>query len=196
MTALIPRLLTADALPLAELNAMRLDGELFAVADAFATLDTPDTAELRAAAFQLGVPRSAVADRRTASWIHGARAVAPSRVQICVQGVHRGSAAASLRHDIRQAALHHGDTVSLGGARVTTPLRTAIDLLRTETHLTSTVALEVQALLDSAGCGFTTCREKIARHPNSPGTRRALVRLTALSVTDHPLIGQQKISPR
>jgi hypothetical protein len=63
---------------------------------------------------------------------------------------------------------------------VTSPLRTAVDLLRTERRFEPMVALEVAALLRFAGASAGDCRDRIRRHLNSPGTRRALVRLGVL----------------
>ncbi|WP_223690672.1 type IV toxin-antitoxin system AbiEi family antitoxin [Leifsonia poae] len=180
MASLLPRLLTTETLPAAELCALRLDGALYRVADAFATLDTPDDAELRAAAFLLSAPRSAVADRGTASWIHGTRPEPPLPLQVCVTAPRRGSTAVALRLDIRQTALSAGDTVRLSGARVTAPARTAIDLLRTEPHFTDSLSSEIRALLDRAGVGPESCRRKILRHARTPGTVRAIERLEAL----------------
>jgi hypothetical protein len=180
MTALLPRLLDAAVLPLAELHAARLDGELFRVGDAFATLDTPDTAELRAAAFRLSAPRAAVADRLTAAWIHGARAGPPSTLQVCVDTAHRVSATALYGLDVRQCILARGDVVRLGDARVTAPLRTVVDLLRTMSRLTPAMAVELFALLELSGSDADDCREHIRRQDRVPGTRQALARLAAL----------------
>jgi hypothetical protein len=180
MTALLPRLLDPAVLPLAELHAARLDGELYRVGDAFATVDTPDTAELRAAAFRLSAPRAAVADRSTAAWIHGARAGPPSPLQVCVDSAHRVSARSLHGLDVRQCILARGDVVRLGDAQVTSPLRTVVDLLRTVSRFTPAIAIELLALLDLSGADTAACRERIGRQDRSPGTRRALARLAAL----------------
>jgi hypothetical protein len=180
MTALLPRLLDPAVLPLAELHAARLDGDLYRVGDAFATLDTPDTAELRAAAFRLSAPRAAVADRLTAAWIHGARAGPPSTMQVCVDSAHRVSATTLYGLDVRQCILARGDVVRLGDARVTSPLRTVVDLLRTVSRLTPDIVVELLALLELSGADAATCREHIRRQDRVPGTRQALARLAAL----------------
>ncbi|MFF1879229.1 hypothetical protein [Leifsonia sp. NPDC058230] len=180
MTALLPRLLDTGVLPLAELHAVRLDGELYRIGDAFATVDTPDTAELRAAAFRLSVPRAAVADRSTAAWIHGTRAGPPSALQVCVDSAQRVSATALHGLDVRQCILAQRDVVLLGEVRVTAPLRTVADLLRTEDRFTPAVILELRALLELSGYNAAACRDEIRRQDRLPGTRRALIRLAAM----------------
>ena len=50
-TALLPRLLDRDVMPLSELLALWLDGQVYRLGDVFALPDLPETAELRAAAF-------------------------------------------------------------------------------------------------------------------------------------------------
>ncbi|WP_431277379.1 type IV toxin-antitoxin system AbiEi family antitoxin [Leifsonia poae] len=181
MTALIPRLLDSAVLPLAELQAARLDGQLYRVGDAFATVDTPDTAELRAAAFRLSAPRAAVADRLTASWIHGARAGPPVTLQVCVDSAHRISARTLQGLDVRQCILSRGDVVKLGDARVTSPLRTVVDLLRTVDRLTHGLAVELHVLLRLGDDDIGSCQERILRQHRVPGTRRALDRLAGLA---------------
>ncbi|MFF1572176.1 hypothetical protein ACFVWR_05470 [Leifsonia sp. NPDC058292] len=180
MTALLPRFLDSSVLSLAELCAARLDGELFSVGDAFVLLDTPDTAELRAGAFHRSAPRGVVADRLTASWIHGVRATPPAPWQVCGDSARRISATAAQGIDLRQCVLGRGDVEVLGDARVTTPLRTAVDLLRIVPRFTRQWATEILALLELDDTGFDACRRSLRRHPHSPGNRRALERLGAL----------------
>jgi hypothetical protein len=180
MTSALPRLLGAPAFSFAELCAARLDGQLYRVGDLFATIDTADSAELRAEAFAAVTPSSVIADRGTSSWIHGARASPPTALQVCVDHTRRGAAVGTIGLDVRQCALTRGDVIRLGGARTTSPLRTAVDLLRTERRFTPMAALEIAALLRFADASVADCRDRIRRHLHSPGTRRALVRAGSL----------------
>ncbi|HEV7186102.1 MAG TPA: hypothetical protein VGN33_16550 [Leifsonia sp.] len=181
MTSLLPRFLDPSVLPLAELHAARLDGHLYRVGDAFVTIDTPDSAELRAAAFRLVAPKAAVADRLTASWIHGARAGPPAPLHVCVDSAHRVSGRSLQGLDVRQSILSRGDIVLLGDAKVTSPLRTVVDLLRSVDRFTPAAAVELRGLLALAGADVFDCRERLQRHDRIPGTRRALERLSALA---------------
>jgi hypothetical protein len=180
MTALLPRFLDDSVLSLAELCAARLDGELFGVGDAFVLLDTPDSAELRADAFGLVAPRTVVADRFTASWVHGARASPPVPWQACVDTARRVSALSVHTLDMRQCVLARGDVERIGDVRVTTPLRTAVDLLRTVPRFDTGLAHETAGLLHIGGVSLRRCRDALQRHPQSSGTGRALTRLSAL----------------
>ncbi|WP_271178823.1 hypothetical protein [Leifsonia poae] len=180
MTSVLPRLLGPPTIPQAELSALRLDGQLYRVGDSYATLDTPDTHELRAEAFALLAAPSMIADRRTAAWIHGVRAEPPPVLHACVDRARRGPASNPPGIDLRQCALERGDVLRVGRARLTSPLRTVVDLLRTEQRFTAGLALQVQALLALAGVAPAECQAHIKRHIQSPGTRRALVRLAAV----------------
>ena len=54
--ARLPMVLGTDDLPIAELCAARLDGELFAIDDGWAPVDEPDLPAFRAAVVALRVP--------------------------------------------------------------------------------------------------------------------------------------------
>ncbi|MGG7307092.1 type IV toxin-antitoxin system AbiEi family antitoxin [Curtobacterium sp. AB451] len=123
------RLLTTDDWPEAELRAAVLAGELVAVGACWASPTEPQTPSLRAAAaaWSLGDARF-IAGTRTAAWIWGAVSRAPSPVEGCVPlrvRVHTDGAV-----HVREVVIADEDTVVLGGLRVTTPLRTVVDLLR------------------------------------------------------------------
>ena len=121
-----------------------------------------------------------IADRLTAAWVYGVRADPPAALHVCVDRARRGTASVPPGFDLRQCALDRNDVVRIGGTRVTSPLRTVVDLLRTEQRFTAGLALQLQALLDLAGATSGDCRMHIRRRAQSPGTRRALVRLAAV----------------
>lgn len=93
-----------------------------------------DTLELRAAALRLVVPDSAVVTDRTAAWLHGVDILPRSAVHQAppVQIFDRAGSR------VRRAGVSSGrrttilasDLTTVGGVRVTTPLRTALDLGR------------------------------------------------------------------
>lgn len=149
MTALASPLLDPDVLPLVELLALCLDGQVYRVGDAFASADTPDGPELRAHAFARTVPSWAVADRGTAAWIHGARGSAPPVPQVCVPPSHRGGSSLA-RLDTSYCAVEAGELTTIADVLVTTPLRTAEDLLCFPGRFTPVDAVEVRQLLELA----------------------------------------------
>lgn len=179
MTALVPRLLAPGVVPLSELLALCLDGQLYRVGNAFATLDTPESSALRAQAFAVSAPRATIADRGTAAWIHGTRAAPPYRLQVCVETGHRGS---RLPPDVdgRECALAPEDTVLLGGERVTSPARTAMDLLLTEKRFGPEQVEESCYLLELSGHEPEAVRRRLAARPR-PGSARGLKRLQRVS---------------
>jgi len=102
------------------------------VRGAFVRADAPDTVELRAAAVALVVSDGHVVVDRTAAAIHGVNAFTfveqqePPPVETCVL---RGRCPTQ-RGDVRGRTrdLRAEDIMTIAGLRVTTPLRTAVDL--------------------------------------------------------------------
>jgi hypothetical protein len=146
---LCPTLFDRRVLPLAELLALCLDGQLYRVGDAFASADTPDTPALRAQALALTLPRRAIPERATAAWIHGTRSSPPANPQVCVDPSNRGSRLPA-GIDGRQRKLGPSETAPVGPLRVTTPFRTAADLLLSNAAFDSAAAMEVRHLLHLA----------------------------------------------
>ncbi|WP_431218115.1 type IV toxin-antitoxin system AbiEi family antitoxin [Leifsonia xyli] len=146
MTWITPPLLDTSVLPMVELLALCLDGHLYRVGDLFALADTPDGPELRAHAFARSTPGWLVADRGSAAWIHGTRASPPPVPQVCVPLQRRGGVS-SPAVDACHRSLPRDDTLELGPLRVTTPARTATDLLSTPGRFGAGRALEVRHLL-------------------------------------------------
>ena len=123
------RALTLNDLPLAELYSARLDGQVFQVADSWCVIDEIDGCSNRALAASQLVPPRAIAEQLTAAWIYGL-APEPRRHQFCVLIGARTSALWSPRARVREIVRTPDDVRTIAGVRVTTPLRTAVDLAR------------------------------------------------------------------
>jgi hypothetical protein len=145
-TSRLGRVLSTSDLPLAELCSARLDGELFALGDGWCALDEPEGAESRAAAVALVAPRRAIAERVTAAWIFGA-AVEPAQHQFCVDVVARVNVPRSPRLHLREVIGAEANTLRLGGLRVTTPLRTVVELARRPPGATNDLIPVLRTLL-------------------------------------------------
>lgn len=117
-------------LPIAELCAARLDGELFAIDDGWAAVDEPDLPAFRAAVIALRMPRPLVIERMSAAWVHGALAVPPAVAQFCVPHSARIAPIGDRRATVREVKLDESEVVELGGTRCTSVVRTGFDLLR------------------------------------------------------------------
>jgi hypothetical protein len=127
MTRVLDSVLSRSDLPEAELHAAKLDGELFAVDECFALVDEVDHVRLRAAALRAVLPPRLIAEQRTAAWVLGAIRRIPTPHELCAESSARYRPAGLV---VREVLLHEGDTVVIGGLRLTTPFRTALDLAR------------------------------------------------------------------
>ena len=170
-------MLGTDDLPLAELCAARIDGELFAIDEGWAPIDEPDLPSLRAAVVALRVSRSLIIERLSAAWVHDAVDSPPRTAQFCVPHGARIAAIADRRVAIREVVIADDEIVVLGGVRCTTPARTAFDLLR-ETSLPDADSERiVTRLLSSRPRLEARVRERFDRARRMPHRARALVRL-------------------
>ncbi|MDJ0325094.1 hypothetical protein QMG61_15115 [Cryobacterium sp. PH31-AA6] len=129
MTDRLASVLCRLDLPVAELSSARLDGEVFGLGDFWCPVDEIDDEARRAQAAALLVPPRAIAERLTAAWIYGL-APEPGRHQFCVHVAARMHLEPSPRFRVREVTCTAEDTLTVGGRRVTTPLRTLVDLAR------------------------------------------------------------------
>lgn len=114
----------------AESSALRLDGELFPLGDALVTVDALDSPALRARAALGGHPRRLIAELDTAAWIWGARDSLPARREFAATIDGRVRLAPGAPDRVRQVVVPDDDLADLDGVRVTTPVRTAVELAR------------------------------------------------------------------
>lgn len=178
-----PRLspvLTELDLPLQELHAARLDGEVYVVGDGFAPIDEFEQARHRALSLRAVARPRFIAEMMTAAWIHGASLSPPLIHEFCVSTSARSTASNSHRTSVREVVILEADVLSFDGVMVTTPARTAIDLLRTRSEFTARDAAVVSSLLLVAGWASDDCRSAIDSRYKLAGKRRALARLDLL----------------
>ncbi|GLI28784.1 hypothetical protein ARHIZOSPH14_30260 [Agromyces rhizosphaerae] len=172
----LPSLLSAHDLPLAELCALRIDGEVMALPAGWAPIDEPDRPEQRARSVRLAVGRDVIAARMTAAWVHGAVAAAPPVPQVCVRIGARRGIDPTVRCELSELQLDEAEIERWGPAAATTPARTAFDLLRAASvaHDHRVAALR---LLADAGIGLAEFRDRVSGHRRLPGKRAVLDRL-------------------
>jgi len=183
VTRLLPAVLHAPQLPLPELCAARLDGEVYAIDECYAPIDEVPDARLRAAAVRALAGDRAVAERDSALWIYGIRAEPPHRHTLCVPRDHRVTLERTPRTIVRETRLQAGDTQWIGGLAVTTPVRTGFDLLRS-TEFGAADHDALVALIARFGVDVRACRDRILTVRNLPGRHTALARLDALGRPD------------
>jgi hypothetical protein len=174
----LPRLLTPLDLPEVELQAAALDGEVWRVADRWASVADPDDPWWRAEALADALGPFVVAARGTAAWIWGARAAAPRRLEAVVPSSAR-------HHDDRpdvqvgEVLIDDDEIVRLGRVRTTTPARTVLDLLRGDDWSEGAERL-VRTLLVDHRVDPRRVAALVRRHGRLPHRRRAAARLRTL----------------
>ncbi|TPX00758.1 hypothetical protein FJ656_31140, partial [Schumannella luteola] len=118
-----------SGLPEVELQAMRLDGESYRLGLIEIPIGIRTTPHARAAAVLSGRSPRLVAALETAAWIWGA-AARPPRDAFLVGLAARWRPVAGAGIDVIESVIRPGDVVPLGPHAVTSPLRTALDLVR------------------------------------------------------------------
>lgn len=117
-----------------------------------------DTSVLRAAVLRLAVTADAIVVDRTAGWVHGFAPCAAPDAQpapVEVLAPRRPGARASSRR------LMPRDLMVLSGLRLTTPLRTALDLARTHAPMSGLAVLD--SLLASGAASHTALLSELPR---------------------------------
>jgi len=179
MSRLLPAVLSRRDLPLAELHAARLDGELFAIDDCFGPVDVPEQSVLRAASLSAILPPRLIAEQRSAAWVLGSMLNPPARHQLCVDTRARYRCADAPRFAVREVVLDGGETLVIGGLRLTTPLRTALDLARFCDPFGNEEAAIVVSLGAVGRFGAEEVMADLARRRHLSGKVRAADRLRA-----------------
>ncbi|MBO0922774.1 hypothetical protein J1G42_18300 [Cellulomonas sp. zg-ZUI222] len=123
---------------------------------------------VRAAAFAALVPQRGTVGREAAAWVH-AGGSPPGRVTVLVRsGARRPDPHPS--RTTAEADLTEADVVDLGGVRVTTVLRTAVDVAR---WLPTEDALRVLRRLPPVGLDPADALRRLEQHAGGRGVRRA-----------------------
>lgn len=172
------RLLTTADLPEVDLRAATLDGDLYAVGDAWAEIATVDDPRIRASSVTVLFERHVVAARDTAAWIWMASGTAPWQ--------HHGIVPPDARHRdrtsrvaISEMVIADDEVVDLAGIRVTTPCRTALDIARSSTW-TPGDERRVRHLIRTHAISAPQLRRLIDRHARLPNRVRAWARLRSV----------------
>jgi hypothetical protein len=180
----LPPVLTIRDLPAAELGGMRLDGEVYALAEGWCAIDEHEGPAHRARAVRGERSERLIAELGTAAWVWGVTPVLPQLVEFCVDLDARARLRISPLVRVRELVLDPGDRVELGstagGGAVTSRVRTAVDLARFRETLSPGDALAIVELAQQGGFGLAECHELLNRRPNLPEKRRALSRLAEL----------------
>lgn len=120
--------LTRLDFPVAELSALRLDGDAFALDEAVIAVDEPELSVNRAAALAGLFTSRMVAELDTALWVHGCLSRPPAVHTGSIHRDARGRLLSTLRVSLRETTVPDEEVVSLSGIRVTSRARTAVDV--------------------------------------------------------------------
>lgn len=160
-----------------ELQAMRLDGEVYRLADAYVPIALPEVAEIRAAAVLGERSPRLIAARETAAWIWGATVARPAADEFVVDIDARWRPRAHERIGVIEAVIEPGDVALLNGLKVTSRVRTVIDLCRFSPQFARREVDMVRVLADAGGFTAGECAELVHSRPRLAGKRRTLERL-------------------
>lgn len=177
MSPRLPPVLSRANLPEAELYAARLDGELFAIDDCFSPIDEVECSGYRARSLLPTPSARLIAERRTAAWVLGASDRAPARHQFCTNVAARVRVPSEFRIEVREVVIDDSDVLVIDGLRVTTPLRTALDLARFSTEFGPDERAAVTALMELGAFGSADCATAMNRRRNLPRKQLALARI-------------------
>lgn len=194
------RLVTSDDWPEVELRAAVLAGELVPVGACWASPVEPQTPSLRAAAAAWTLRDARlIAGTRTAAWIWGATSRPPAPLEAAISPQARVHVDAGVR--LREVVIDPADLVRLGsesglgrrdGIVVTTPLRTAVDLLRTpntgERTFGTAEAEAVRGLITIGAVTVAEVEDRLYRLGTIPMVRQASRRLRTLLEPGSPAL--------
>ncbi len=175
----LPSVLSVLDLPLAELQAALLDGELFTIDSCFSPIDEIEQRHHRGASLAALLPSKLIAEQRSAAWIHGALDAPPARHQLCARIDARVRPASISPIALREVVIDEDDIVTIGGMRVTTPLRTVVDLARFTASFAEAERQIITRLMVIGDFGVDECAAMLNRHRNLPGKRIALEQIRA-----------------
>lgn len=177
MTSRLPPVLSPADLPEAELYAAGLDGEVFPVGGCFSPVDEVIGPVHRARSLAAVLPPRMIAERHSAAWVLGASSSPPPRPELCTDIDARTRPVSLATMAVREVVIDSSEVVWLGGMRVTTPLRTAIDLARFSVPFGAEEQQIVANLAELGRFGLGDCVEAIESRRNLPRKRSALRRL-------------------
>lgn len=181
MSLRLPVVLSEHDLPLPELLAARLDGEVFRIDDAFAPLDEIEGPAHRARAILARAPSRFIAEQHSAAWVWGALQLPPVKHEYCVDIGARVSGSPARRHRVREVVIDANDIATLGGFSVTTRLRTAVDLARFSQHFDEGEDQATRRLIADGGFTVDELVDELNRRRNLPNKRLATDRVLGLT---------------
>ncbi len=163
---------------------MALDGDVVTFRDAYCAIDEIVTARHRAMTIVVSVPPRVIAEQRTAAWVYGLCDSPPVPLEVCTDIDLRTKTSPRSGLLVREVVIEEHEIARLGGLRLTTPLRTAVDLARFRRDFGPDERELIRGLAGLGGFDLAACVDAIDSRRNLPNKHRALERLTAAFATD------------
>lgn len=173
----LPPVLSHHDLPQSELQAARLDGEVYHLDRCFSPIDEPESREHRALALVAEFSARLIAEQRTAAWVLGILDRPPARHQFCTAIASRVRPIGLVGATVREVVIASDELLDCAGLAVTTPLRTAVDLARCSADFDDEEFRLVIALMRLGRFGVRECVAVLDRRRNLPNKRLALERI-------------------
>lgn len=163
----------------AELSALRLDGDAFAVHGSTLSLDSPDVLSTRVSLARGDAPKRMVVDRLSAAWVWGATEVRPQPAMICADLRERTSKQLGEWAPHKTYRFVDGDVWATDGGPVLSPWRTLLHVLRFDSAEHPEV---LSALVELNQLAITELADAIIKRVHPTARRRYLEPLRALSL--------------
>ena len=173
--------LTTDDLPLAELCAARLDGELYSLDSCFCPVDELEFPALRANVIAAQWPFRLIAEQRSAAWVHGVTDAPPARHDLCADISARARPTNLRRANVREVVVDTTEIMRIGRLDVTTPLRTTLDLCRVSTTFGDVEREICVALMRLGNVDIAECIHTLESRRNLPNKKLAITRLESVA---------------
>ncbi|MCU1406028.1 MAG: hypothetical protein JWQ43_2331 [Glaciihabitans sp.] len=181
MSYRLPDVLTPTDFSITEMSALVLNGEVYRVGDCVSPIDVIPSPQQRAAALQAVLPPNLIVERLTAGWVWGALFSFPPRYELCADAGARTRPLDVERLDIREVVITTADTTDFSGLRVTTPLRTALDIARSRDDFDESHIEIIARLMRMGGFATRQCAAELNKRKNLPNKLVALERLVRAS---------------
>lgn len=165
--------LADDDLSPAELQAARLDGEVYDLAGAYCLVGELETPGHRARAVLAGRSERLIAELGTAAWVWGAVDTL-DRLEFAVTPDARTRLGPADHATVREIVYEPGDVTTIGDCQVTTPLRTIIELARSVEAFDPKIA---NRLAEIGGIRLHDCLVSVEGRVGIPSKTRAVENL-------------------
>jgi len=187
-----------ERLSFAELSAARLDGDVVEIGDGYMPADAIESVSMRAASMRGICGSRLVAGLWSAAWIYGALLEPPSRHAVMRGAAHRVGNLIDRRAVFHDVGVHDSDVLEMAGVRVTSPLRTFVDVARRlhePAHRERAQAV-MSALVTTGSVSPEEALVRLEANGRMPGIRQArtVLRQHTASATEAS-VGNVPLSP-